>query len=61
MSVGAGGRGLARDISDDLVSGYISRDEFSRAAPPLAMGLVTRLFGARINIPSLSCCSMRLE
>jgi len=52
VSVGAGRRGLAWDVSDDLVSGWISRDEFSWAALPLAAGLVTRVFGARMNIPS---------
>lgn len=52
VSVGAGGRGLARGRSDDLVSGWISRDEFSRAAPPLAAVLVMRAFGARFDVPS---------
>lgn len=29
MAVGDAGKGLARDIADDLVSGLISRDELS--------------------------------
>lgn len=31
VPVRAGGRGLAGDVSDDLVSGWVSRDEFSSA------------------------------
>lgn len=52
VSVGDGGWGLARCRSDDLVSGWVSSDEFSRAAPPLAAGLVMRAFGARFDVPS---------
>lgn len=31
MPVRAGGRGLAGDVCDDLVFGWVSRDEFSSA------------------------------
>lgn len=42
VSVKAGGRGLAGDVSDDLVSGWVSRDEFSSA-----VGSELTAFGAR--------------